>query len=184
MSQAREARAALAERAAGLERRAMEAYRVLAARFGGGEAGQRFAEMAEGEAHHFAILNLAGDFVRMGPAESEAAPDAAPDAAADLAAADPLLVALETAGSGSAGADPAAALPAAVEAAVRFESEELPRVAALVGALPEPARTRVRAGLGRTLPAHYTSLETLGRLAGRDDLAAEARRLAAEAARL
>jgi hypothetical protein len=180
MSHAREARAALAERAAGLERRAMEAYRVLAARFGGGEAGQRFAEMAEGEAHHFAILNLAGDFVRMGPAESEAAPAAAPD----LAAADPLLVALETAGSGSAGADPAAALPAAVEAAVRFESEELPRVAALVGALPEPARTRVRAGLGRTLPAHYTALETLGRLAGRDDLAAEARRLAAEAARL
>jgi hypothetical protein len=180
MSRAREAQAALAERAAGLERRAMEAYRALATRFAGGEAGPRFAEMAEGEAQHFAILNLAGDFVRMAPAESEAAPDAA----ADLAGADPFLVALERAGSGSAGVDPAAALPAAVEAAVRFESQELPRVAALVGALPEPARARVRAGLGRTLPAHYTALETLGRLAGRDDLAAEARRLAAEAARL
>ncbi len=173
---------ALVERAAALERRAMEGYRALAARFAGGEAGRRFGEMAEGEAAHFAILGLAADLARMSGAAPAA--DLAAEAAA-LGAAEPLVAALEAAAAGPA--DPAAgpaALIAAVEAAVRFESQELPRVAALVASLPDRAGSQARTGLGRTLPAHYAALEALGRLAGRDDLAAAARALAESAASL
>ncbi len=171
-----EARARLAERAATLERRAMQAYRALASRFVGLEAGRRFAEMAEGEAQHFAVLNLSGDFVRM----AKEAPPAAAESEADLDAAEPLVAALEAA----AAADPATGLPGAVEAAVRFERQELPRVAAVVAALPEPARGKARAGIGRTLPGHYAALEALAREAGRDDLAGEARGLVDRAGRL
>ncbi|HEY8369258.1 MAG TPA: hypothetical protein VIM86_08060 [Thermodesulfobacteriota bacterium] len=173
---AHEARARLAERAAALERRAMQAYRALAARFGGLDSGRRFAEMADGEAQHFAVLNLSGDFVRM----ATDLPAAAPESEADLDAAEPLVAALEAAAT----ADPQTGLPAAVEAAVRFEQQELPRVAAVIAALPEPARGKARAGIGRTLPGHYAALEALARAAGRDDLAADARALAASAARL
>lgn len=174
-----EARAALAERAAKLEQRAMQAYGALAARFAGREAGRRFSEMAEGEAQHFAILNLSGDFVRMAkepppPVEREV----------DLEAAEPLVAALEAASRTAPEMAPEAILPGAVEVAVRFEQQELPRVAAVVAALPEPARGKARAGLGRTLPGHYAALEALAREAGRDDLAAEARALAARAAGL
>ncbi len=175
-----EQRAALAERAAKLEQRAMQAYRALATRFSGREAGRRFAEMAEGEAQHYAVLNLSGDFVRMakdlppGPVESEA----------DLAAAEPLVAALEAAGQTGTDVPPEVALTSAVEAAVRFESQELPRVAALLRALPEPACGRARAGIGRTLPGHYAALEALARESGRDDLAEAARALVAQAARL
>lgn len=162
----------------------MNAYRALAARFASSEAGRRFGEMADGEAAHFAILSLAADVVRMSEPPGRLADQAALEAAA-ADAAEPLVAALEAAGAGGeADRDRATDLPRAVEAAVRFESQELPRVASFVAALPDRARTQVRTGLGRTLPGHYAALEALGRLAGRDDLAAAARALAAQAADL
>jgi hypothetical protein len=173
-----EAQAALAERAALLERRVMQAYRALASRFAASEAGIRFAELGEGEAQHFALLNLAGDFVRMasGPGAGFTESDVS------LAEAEPLVAAIEAAAAPQPGADPAAALPVAVEVTVRFEAHELPRVAAQIDALPEPARARTRAAFGQTLPSHYAALEALARLVSRDDLTAAARALAARAA--
>ncbi len=170
---------ALADRAAALERRAMNAYRALAARFVSSDAGRRFAEMAEGEAAHFAILTLAADLARMDAPRGGAGephPDSTAREAAAIEAAELLVAALEAAAG--EGLPAAAGLAAAVEAAVRFESQEMPRVAAFIAALPDRARTRARTGLGQTLPAHYAALEALGRLAGRDDLAAAARALA------
>jgi hypothetical protein len=140
-------------RYAQLERRAMVLYRALATRFAAvPDAARRWQEMSDAEAGHFAVLGLAEDWVALGGAASTPTPIT--EESLDLLG-QRLTTLEEAAGREACG------LAEAVEISLTWEELEMPRVAALIDLLGEPARGRVRAGLVAEAEAHVGSLRAL-----------------------
>lgn len=150
--------ATLLEAFAAGERRALTLYRRFAERFAAEpETARLWVEMSNVEAAHFAILRLAVDALPKGSrGDADVTPEASP------AAAEGSLASLE-ARAASGTLTPAEA----VQAALRLEQEELPRIRQILGALPPPGRGSVLGGIVHGLPAHYACL---GKLAARGGL--------------
>jgi hypothetical protein len=114
--------------------------------------------MSDMEAGHFAILTLSQDLVQMRPAPGDA-PSEITSATFDETEA--RLTALE-----SQGETPGLTLAEAVHLALAWEEIELPRVLALLPALPLDARRRMFSGLLAETDRHYDCLKALAGLAG------------------
>ena len=155
--------ATLLTRSAPLEKRALVFYRKLAERFAAhAEAARLWREMSNTEASHFALLQLAEDWVAMAGARAEETP-VTPD---EL---DALGAALATIEDAAARAD--CGLADAAELTVRWEELELPRVVRLAGLLPGKARGHVMAGMIGEAAEHFRMLGELIRAAGASALA-------------
>jgi rubrerythrin len=149
---------AVLERYAGLEKRGVLFYRGLAERWHDHhEAARLWRELSNTEASHFALLELAQDWVAMAgggqsaPALDEAAFEALSARMAELEAA---------AGRSDC------AREEAVELSIRWEELELPRILELVAHLPARARGQVMAGMVAEGVEHYRMLQELVRVAG------------------
>jgi len=138
------------------ERRGIAFYRRLAGRFHDPpEASRLWTRMSDMEAGHFAILTLSQDLVQMtGDAPSEIT-------SATFDETEDRLTALE-----SQGETPSLTLAEAVHLALAWEEIELPRVLALLPALPPEARRRMLSGLLAETDLHYDCLTALAGLAG------------------
>lgn len=148
----------LVERYAQFEKRAVGFYRSLAERFTAHPAAARlWREMSNTEASHFALLELAQDWIAM----AKGAGGMPPVTAADLDALAARLAGLEAA-AGAAGLTPEAAVGLSVE----WEELELPRIVELVRHLPPQAQGRVVAGMIAEAAEHYRMLMELVRVAG------------------
>ncbi|HUG38548.1 MAG TPA: hypothetical protein VML54_16435, partial [Candidatus Limnocylindrales bacterium] len=158
--------ATLLTRSAPLEKRALVFYRELAERFAAhAEAARLWREMSNTEASHFALLQLAEDWVTMAGARDQETGVTSEDFDALGAA----LTAIEDA---AARAD--CGLAEAAELTVRWEELELPRVVRLAGELPGTARGRVMAGMIGEAEEHFRMLGELIRVAGAPALAERA----------
>jgi hypothetical protein len=148
----------LVERYAQFEKRAVGFYRGLADRFATDPAAARlWREMSNTEASHFALLELAQDWIAM----AKGAGGMPPVTAADLDALATRLAQLEAAAE-AAGLTPAAA----VELSIEWEELELPHIVELVRHLPPKAQGRVMAGMIAEAAEHYRMLMELVRTAG------------------
>jgi hypothetical protein len=132
--------------------------------------------MSDAEAGHFATLRLAEDRLprETAPTRTNPAIDAA-----RLKEWRARVEELETKGqrSGLTAAD-------AAEITLTWEREELPRLLALLAALPQPARTAAAAGLAEGAEEHLGCLEELLKAVGRESLLPEVPLLKESAARL
>lgn len=141
------------------EKRGMTFYRRFAARFHAiPEASRLWTEMSNAEAGHFAVLTLAQDLVQMGHHPGEPLQEIT---LASLHEMEERLAALETQGEA-----PDLTLAQAVHLALAWEEDELPRVLALLPALPPQARGRILSGVFAEASLHYDCLKTLAELAG------------------
>ncbi|HET8578569.1 MAG TPA: hypothetical protein VFO18_15845 [Methylomirabilota bacterium] len=148
----------LVERYAQFEKRAVGFYRGLAERFAALPGAARlWREMSNTEASHFALLELAEDWIAM----AKGVGGMPPVTAADLDALETRLGELERAAS-AAGLTPEAAVGLSIE----WEELELPRIVELVRHLPPQAQGRVMAGMLAEAPEHYRMLMELVREAG------------------
>jgi len=148
----------LVERYAQFEKRAVGFYRGLAGRFAtNAEAARLWQEMSNTEASHFALLELAQDWIAM----AKGAGGMPPVTAADLDALAARLDRLEAAAE-AAGLTPAAAVGLSIE----WEELELPRIVELVRHLPPHAQGRVMAGMIAEAGEHYRMLMELVRAVG------------------
>lgn len=164
---------AVLEHYAQLERRAMAFYRRLAERFAAHPAASRqWREMSNTEAGHFALLQLAQDWVAADRGEAGDPPVTAEglDALSDR------LGAIEAAGERSE-----CSMAEAVALSVELEELELPRIAELAAHLPGTARGRVLAGIIGQAQEHYRMLGELVRAAGTPALQARVTALATRA---
>lgn len=161
--------AALLERYAGYERRALLLYRSLADRFRGQpDASARWRAMSDAEASHFTTLRLASDRVAMaGAADTEAGSLA--DGLDDL---ERRLAEVEQAAS-----RPGIGLTEAVELTITWEELEMARIRTLVTALPSAVQPHVERGLLGELDRHRSDLLALAGVAGVEDLRHRADRL-------
>lgn len=149
---------ALVERYAQFEKRGVGFYRGLAERFAPDAAAARlWREMSNTEASHFALLELAQDWIAMSGGGGSA-PAATPENLDALAA---RMGEIEKAAE-----RPGTTLAAAVALAVGWEELELPRIIDLVPHLPAKARGRVLAGMIAEAAEHYRLLMELARAAG------------------
>src|SRR6266545_3584033 len=140
----------LVERYAQFEKRAVGFYRGLAGRFAtNAEAARLWQEMSNTEASHFALLELAQDWIAM----AKGAGGMPPVTAADLDALAARLDRLEAAA-------------AAVGLSIEWEELELPRIVELVRHLPPHAQGRVMAGMIAEAGEHYRMLMELVRAVG------------------
>lgn len=146
------------ERYARLEKRAVSFYRGLAERFSRqAEAARIWREMSNTEASHFALLELAQDWIAM----SGAAAAVPPVTGESLDALEARLGDIE-ARAGRPDVSPAEAVGLSIE----WEELELPRIVELTRHLPPPAQGRVTAGLIAEAGEHYRMLMELTRAAG------------------
>lgn len=154
--------AAVLDRYAAYERRALLLYRRLAERFGDQpDAARRWRAMSDAEAAHFTTLQLATDRVAMaGAAGAEAG-----DLARTLEGTEDRLRELE-----EAAARPGLTLAEAVGLAADWEELEIARVSRLIAALPAAVRSHVQSGLLGQLDAHHGDLRALARATGSPDL--------------
>lgn len=165
--------AALVERCATYERRGLMLYRRLAERFASDPgAAAVWHALSNAEASHFTTLQLAGDWLTMAGAAATPAPAGGVPAAT---AVDAALTGFETAAAAAS-----LGVADAVRLTVEWEEQELPRVFALVAALPSPVRERVRAGLLAGMGSHHDDLRRL--LAAVNDAGALSARVTALAA--
>ena len=139
------------------ERRGITFYRRFAGRFHDPpEASRLWTKMSDMEAGHFAILTLSQDLVQMSRVtlRRRSPPPL-------LTRRNERLAALESQGETSS-----LTLAEAVHLAVAWEEIELPRVLALLPALPLEARRRMLSGLLAETDLHYDCLKALAGLAG------------------
>ncbi len=148
----------LVERYAQLEKRAVGFYRGLADRFAAHPAAARlWRELSNTEASHFALLELAQDWIAM----AKGAGGMPPVTAEALEALDARHSALERAAEAD-GLTTEAALGLSIE----WEELELPRIVELSRHLPPPAQGRVMAGMIAEGAEHYRLLTDLVKAAG------------------
>ena len=148
----------LVERYAQLEKRAVGFYRGLADRFAANQAAARlWLELSNTEASHFALLELAQDWITMAKGAG-GMPAVTPEAVASL---DARHEALERAAEADG-----LSLEAAVGLSVDWEELELPRIVELSRHLPPPAQGRVMAGMVAEGAEHYRLLTDLVKAAG------------------
>jgi len=149
---------ALLERYAQFEKRGVGLYRGLAERFAADPAAARlWREMSNTEASHFALFELAQDWVAM--AGGGSAPPAATSESLDM-------LARRMGEIEDRAADPGTTLSTAVSLTVAWEELELPRVLELLPYLPAKAQGRVLAGMIGEAPEHYRLLSELAVAAG------------------
>ncbi|MGH7412363.1 MAG: hypothetical protein ACREJ6_15055 [Candidatus Methylomirabilis sp.] len=162
---------------AGFERRALELYRHFAQEFARhAAAGRIWRAMSDAEAGHFAILRLAEDRLPAGATAQETA------LSFDEGTLDEWEATLEELDAQSR--RPGLALADAAAVTLTWEREELPRLLALLTALPEPARRTTAAGLVQGAEEHLRCLEELLRAVGSESLLPEVSRLEESVARL
>ncbi len=148
----------IVERYAQFEKRAMALYRGLAERFGSDPAAARvWRDLSDTEASHFALLELAQDWIAM----ARGAGGAPPVTAADLDRLAARLTQLEETAN-----RPDCGIAEAVELTVSWEELELPRIVELTRYLPAQAQGRVLAGMVAEAAEHYRMLGELVRAAG------------------
>jgi hypothetical protein len=148
----------LVERYAQLEKRAVGFYRGLADRFAANPAAARlWRELSNTEASHFALLELAQDWIAMAKGAG-GMPPVTPDALASL---DARHAALERAAEANG-----LTAEAAVGLSIEWEELELPRIVELSRHLPPPAQGRVMAGMIAEGAEHYRLLMELVMAAG------------------
>ncbi len=148
----------LVERYAQFEKRAVGFYRALAERFAAQPAAARlWREMSNTEASHFALLELAQDWIAMAKGAGGIPPVTAADLD-DLAA----RLARVEADAEAAGLTPEAAVGLSIE----WEELELPRIIELVRHLPPLAQGRVMAGMIAEAGEHYRLLMELVQAVG------------------
>jgi len=160
---------ALVERHAQLEKRGVGFYRGLATRFAShATAARLWREMSNTEASHFALLELAQDWIAMAGGASSAPTDALDAVAARMSEIEAAAEAVDT------------TLEAAVALTADWEEIELPRILELVPHLPGKAQGLVLAGMVAESPEHY---RILAELAKATDVPAVVERAAALAER-
>ena len=149
---------AVVERYAQLEKRGVLFYRGLAERFPEHPVAARvWRELSNTEASHFALLELAQDWIAMAgggenpPPVTEAGLDTQSARMAEIEA---------------ASARPGGGIDEAVELTIRWEEAELPRILELVTHLPARARGQVMAGMIAEAPEHYRVLLDLVKASG------------------
>ena len=149
---------AIVERYAQLEKRGVLFYRGLGERFSEHLAAARvWRELSNTEASHFALLELAQDWIALAgggenpPPVTEEGLDTQSARMADIEA---------------ASARPGGGIEEAVELTIRWEEIELPRILDLVTHLPVRARGHVMAGMIAEAPEHYRMLLELVKTAG------------------
>ena len=148
----------LVERYAQFEKRAVGFYRGLGERFAVQPAAARlWREMSNTEASHFALLELAQDWIAM----AKGAGGMPPVTGAALDALAARLGELE-----AAAAAPGLTPEAAVGLSIEWEELELPRIVELVRHLPARAQGRVMAGMIAEAAEHYRMLMELVNAAG------------------
>ena len=149
---------AVVEHYAQLEKRGVLFYRGLAERFPEHPVAARvWRELSNTEASHFALLELAQDWIAMaGGGES---PPAVTEAGLDTQSA--RMAEIEAASARAGGG-----IEEAVELTIRWEEAELPRILELVPHLPARARGHVMAGMIAGEPEHYRVLLDLVKAAG------------------
>lgn len=161
------------------ERRGITFYRRFAGRFHDPpEASRLWTRMSDTEAGHFAIMALTQDLVQMRHNPGEPPLEIT---FVSLDETERRLTALESQGEASS-----LTLAEAVHLAVAWEEIELPRVLALLPALPLEAKHRMLSGLLAETDLHYDCLKALAGLAGvasADSRLHTLRQTAAEAAR-
>ncbi|MBI2461717.1 MAG: hypothetical protein HYV61_09580 [Candidatus Rokubacteria bacterium] len=158
---------------AALEKQGVELYQTLGERFPDAQGSRLWAEMANTEASHQAILMLAMDWTHTwsGP-KSEP-----PIEMGDLDAA------IQTSGDLLAeAARPDLSFVRAVELAVAWEEQELPRILAIAPYCPGRGQGQLLAMVAEAV-GHYDELAALARAAGQETLIPriEALRTTAEA---
>jgi len=150
--------AAVVERYAALEKRAMLFYRGLHERFHAHPTAARlWRELSDTEASHFALLELCLDWIALAGGGASAPPVTEES----LGALGALLDELE-----SDAARPECGLEEAALLTIRWEELELPRILELLPHLPAKARGPLMAGMVAEGAEHYRVLLELVRAAG------------------
>ena len=163
----------LVERYAQFEKRGVGFYRGLAERFAADAGAARlWREMSNTEASHFALLELAQDWIAMSGGGGSAPAVTAENLDALAARMGEIEATAER---------PDTTLAAAVTLAVDWEELELPRILDLVPHLPAKAQGHVLAGMIAEAAEHYRLLMALAHSAGAPGAAERVRALAERA---
>lgn len=145
---------------AALEKQGVEFYRTLGERFPDMKGSRLWAEMANTEASHQAILMLAMDWTHLWKGPKSEPPIEAAELDEAIQAAGDLLAEAERPGLSAA---------RAVELAVAWEEQELPRILAIAPYCPGRGQGQLLAMVAEAV-GHYDDLAALARETGQDAL--------------